>query len=187
MAIKHLKIIKSNGFTLIEMIAAMVLVAIIVPGMSLIVRGTLMNIAFTNIALQANMDADYAQRKFALHLDGISSFTNGTLNDTTLKFTSGFNSSTYEFQIRSATRSISYKKASGALGLLLQNVVVDTTINETNYKSKFVYKDQYNKTLTSPTNETIYGVELTFYLVRGDNSFYPYTTYVALDKNALNI
>ena len=128
MAIKHLKIIKSNGFTLIEMIAAMVLVAIIVPGMSLIVRGTLINIAFTNIALQANMDADYAQRKFALHLDGISSFTNGTLNDTTLKFTSGFNGSTYEFQIRSATRSISYKRASGALGLLLQNVVVDTTI-----------------------------------------------------------
>ena len=54
----------SSGFTMIEMIAAMVLVSILVPGISVIVRGSLMNVAFTNMAVLANMEANYAQRKF---------------------------------------------------------------------------------------------------------------------------
>ncbi len=54
----------SKGFTLIEMIAAMVLTAILVPGISSILGGTLMNIALTNIAILSNMEADHAQRKF---------------------------------------------------------------------------------------------------------------------------
>jgi prepilin-type N-terminal cleavage/methylation domain len=52
-----------SGFTMIEMIAAMVLVSILVPGISVIVRGSLMNVAFTNMAVLANMEANYAQRK----------------------------------------------------------------------------------------------------------------------------
>ena len=64
----------SKGFTLIEMIAAMVLVAILVPGISTILGGTLMNIALTNIAVLSNMEADHAQRKFMKHINGVASF-----------------------------------------------------------------------------------------------------------------
>ena len=62
---------RSKGFSLIEMIAALVLVSILVPGISLIVHGTMMNIAFTNMAVFANMEADYAQRKFIKHINGV--------------------------------------------------------------------------------------------------------------------
>ena len=65
----------SKGFTLIEMIAAMVLVAILVPGISTILGGTLMNIALTNIAVLSNMEADHAQRKFMKHINGVTSFS----------------------------------------------------------------------------------------------------------------
>ena len=70
------KIIKkgSKGFTLIEMIAAMVLVSILVPGISSILGGTLMNIALTQIAVLSNMEADYAQRNFKKHIDGAETF-----------------------------------------------------------------------------------------------------------------
>ena len=67
----------SSGFTMIEMIAAMVLVSILVPGISVIVRGSLMNVAFTNMAVLANMEANYAQRKFIKDINGVSSFSNG--------------------------------------------------------------------------------------------------------------
>ena len=65
----------SKGFTLIEMIAAMVLAAILVPGISSILGGTLMNIALTNIAVLSNMEADHAQRKFMKHINGVTSFS----------------------------------------------------------------------------------------------------------------
>ena len=44
-----------KGFTMIEMIAAMVLVSILVPSISSILGGTLMNIALTQIAVLANI------------------------------------------------------------------------------------------------------------------------------------
>ena len=70
------KIIKkgSKAFTMIEMIAALVLVSILVPGISSILGGTLMNIALTQIAVLANMEADYAQRNFKKHIDRAETF-----------------------------------------------------------------------------------------------------------------
>ena len=79
---------RSKGFSLIEMIAALVLVSILVPGISLIVRGTMMNIAFTNMAVFANMEADYAQRSFIKHINGVKSFSQGNLTVDNLRFTS---------------------------------------------------------------------------------------------------
>ena len=72
---KKITIKTSKGFTLIEMIAAMVLAAILVPGISSILGGTLMNIALTNTAILANMEADHAQRKFIKHINGVRSFS----------------------------------------------------------------------------------------------------------------
>ena len=88
----------SSGFTMIEMIAAMVLVSILVPGISVIVRGSLMNVAFTNMAVLANMEANYAQRKFIKDINGVSAFSNG-LSENNLIFTSSFNGSEYEYVI----------------------------------------------------------------------------------------
>ena len=86
MVIKPNKKKHSKGFTLIEMIAAMVLVSILVPGISSILGGTLMNIALTQIAVLANMEADYAQRNFKKHIDGAQTFVDVT-DDTTLQYT----------------------------------------------------------------------------------------------------
>jgi hypothetical protein len=38
----------------------------------------------------------------------------------------------------------------------------------------------------TPTATDVYGVELTFYLLRGE-SFYKYTTYATIDKDQLDI
>tara|TARA_B100000287_G_C20500134_1_gene728791 strand:+ start:397 stop:963 length:567 start_codon:yes stop_codon:yes gene_type:complete len=184
------KIIKkrfnSSGFTMIEMIAAMVLVSILVPGISVIVRGSLMNVAFTNMAVLANMEANYAQRKFIKDVNGLSSFSNG-LTDSTLIFTSSFNGSVYEYAIDDGTNTIKCSKDAGAPGLLIQRVVKDTTINEVNYASKFTYKDENNSDLgASPAASDVHGVELTFYLLRGE-SFYKYTTYATIDNNQLDL
>ena len=111
-----------SGFTMIEMIAAMVLVSILVPGISVIVRGSLMNVAFTNMAVLANMEANYAQRKFIKDINGESSFSNG-LTDSTLIFTSSFNGSEYEYVIDNGTRTIKCSKDGGTPGLLIQRVV----------------------------------------------------------------
>ena len=102
---------RSKGFSLIEMIAALVLVSILVPGISLIVRGTMMNIAFTNMAVFANMEADYAQRKFIKHINGVESFssTPNDLDEDNLKFTSFFDNAVYAYQIDSdGSRTIKY-------------------------------------------------------------------------------
>ena len=182
---------RSKGFTLIEMIAACVLVSILVPGISIIVRGTMMNVAFTNMAVLANMEADYAQRNFNKHIRGIESFstTANDLSTDSLRFTSYFGGVEYEYYIDTdGSRTIKYSKGADPAGILLKNVVKDTTIDAVNYVSKFTYKDKDNNNLSLPvaSSTKVYGVELTFYLLRGE-SFYKYTTYATIDKNQLDI
>ena len=181
---------RSKGFSLIEMIAALVLVSILVPGISIIVRGTMMNIAFTNMAVFANMEADYAQRNFIKHINGVESFsaTPNDLDADNLKFTSYLDNAVYAYQIDTdGSRTIKYSKG-GSAEILLRNVVKDTTIGAVNYVSKFTYKDKDNNNLSVPvaSSTKVYGVELTFYLLRGE-SFYKYTTYATIDKNQLDI
>ena len=177
------KIIKkgSKGFTLIEMIAAMVLVSILVPGISSILGGTLMNIALTQIAVLANMEADYAQRNFKKHIDGARTFVNVT--DTTLQYTDPSNV-TYQYELNG--RVLRYSKASGDPGTLLENVVgIDA--DTLGYRSKFVYRDKYYTDLgASPTESEIRGVDLIFYILRGE-SVYSYSTYAAVDQYQLDI
>ena len=177
------KIIKkgSKGFTMIEMIAAMVLVSILVPGISSILGGTLMNIALTQIAVLANMEADYAQRNFKKHIDGARTFVNVT--DTTLQYTD-YSGATYLYEFHG--RVLRYKKDSGDRGILLENIVgidADTLGN----RSKFVYKDKYYADLGKPIDESkIRGVNLIFYILRGE-SVYSYSTFAAVDKYQLDI
>jgi len=177
------KIIKkgSKGFTLIEMIAAMVLVSILVPGISSILGGTLMNIALTQIAVLANMEADYAQRNFKKHIDGARTFLNGTT--TILQYTDHSNV-TYQYEFNG--RVLRYSKAGGDVGTLLENVVgIDA--DTLGYRSKFVYRDKYYTDLgVSPTESEIRGVELIVYILRGE-SVYSYSTYAAVDKYQLDI
>ena len=186
---------RSKGFSLIEMIAALVLVSILVPGISLIVRGTMMNIAFTNMAVFANMEADYAQRSFIKHINGVKSFSQGNLTVDRLRFTSygierdeggDLVNVDYEYEIDDS-RKIKYKIIDDLAGILLKNVVKDTTIEAVNYVSKFTYKGKDNTDLGgTPTATDVYGVELTFYLLRGE-SFYKYTTYATIDEDQLDI
>ena len=189
---KRLTIKNSKGFTLIEMIAAMVLAAILVPGISSILGGTLMNIALTQIAVLGNMEADYVQRKFIKHINGVSSFssTGGDQAADKLTFTSYLGVLEYQYIIDDVSRTIKYSREDidgGTAGILLQNVVKDTTIDAVTYTSKFAFKDIKGNDLgTSPTHSDILGVELTFYLLRGE-SFYSYTTYAAIDKGQLDI
>ena len=177
------KIIKkgSKGFTMIEMIAAMVLVSILVPGISLILGSTLMNIALTQIAVLANMEADYAQRNFKKHIDGAQTFVNVT--DTTLQYTD-YSGVTYLYEFNG--RVLRYKKDSGDRGKLLENIVgIDA--DTLGYRSKFVYKDKYYADLDEPIDESkIRGVNLIFYILRGE-SVYSYSTYAAMDKYQLDI
>ena len=259
---KRITIKNSKGFTLIEMIAAMVLVSILVPGISSILGGTLMNIALTNIAILSNMEADHAQRKFMKHINGITSFSSvaGDQAADKLTFTSYLGGLEYQYVIDDASRTIKYSRDGPPAGILLQNVVGDTTIDAVTYTSKFTYKDKNNNNLSVPvasytgTNVSfvgggtksvtvpsgnsfedfvagniitilgstsnngtftiasasanqiivsesittegagdaitvsieVHGVELTFYLLRGE-SFYKYTTYATIDKNHLDL
>ena len=166
---------------MIEMIAAMVLVSILVPGISLILGNTLMNIALTQIAVLANMEADYAQRNFKKHIDGARTFLNGTT--TVLQYTDHSNV-TYQYEFNG--RVLRYSKAGGDVGTLLENVVgIDA--DTLGYRSKFVYRDKYYADLgVSPTESEIRGVELIFYILRGE-SVYSYSTYAAVDKYQLDI
>ena len=189
---KRITIKTSKGFTLIEMIAAMVLVAILVQGISSILGGTLMNIALTQIAVLSNMEADHAQRKFIKHINGVSSFssTAGDQAVDKLTFTSYLkdqdnNELEYQYIIDDVSRTIKYSRDGGTAGILLQNVVKDTTIDDVTYTSKFAFKDSTGSDLVPPpTPEKIHGVELTFYLLRGE-SFYSYTTFAAIDEGQL--
>ena len=178
------KIIKkgSKGFTLIEMIAAMVLVSILVPGISSILGGTLMNIALTQIAVLANIEADYAQRNFKKHIDGAKDFV-AECTTTTLQYTD-LSNVTYQYELNG--RVLRYSKAGGEPGILLENVV-GISADTLGYRSKFVYRDKYYTDLTATPIETkIRGVELIFYILRGE-SVYSYSTYAAVDKYQLDI
>ena len=172
----------SRGFTLIEMIAAMVLVSILVPGISSILGGTLMNIALTQIAVLANMEADYAQRNFKKHIDGARDFV-AECTTTTLQYKDHSNV-TYQYELNS--RVLRYSKAGGEPGILLENVV-GISADTLGYRSKFVYKDKYYADLGEPIDESkIRGVNLIFYILRGE-SVYSYSTYAAMDKYQLDI
>ena len=189
MVFKRLLKKKSEGFTLIEMIAAMVMASILVPAISSILGGTLMNIALTQIAVLSNMEADHAQRKFIKHINGVSSFssTGGDQAADKLTFTSYLGDVEYQYVIDDASRTIKYSRGGGDAGILLQNVVGDTIIDAETYTSKFAFKDINGSDLgVSPTVSQIHAVELTFYLLRGE-SFYSYTTYAAIDKGQLDI
>ena len=149
-----------------------------------------MNVAFTNMAVLANMEADYAQRNFIKHIKGVSSFstTANDLSADSLRFTSYFGGVEYEYYIDTdGSRTIKYSKGGDPAGILLKNVVKDTTIDAVNYISKFTYKDKDNNNLSVPvaSSTKVYGVELTFYLLRGE-SFYKYTTYATIDNNQLD-
>ena len=157
---KRITIKTSKGFTLIEMIAAMVLVAILVPGISSILGGTLMNIALTQIAVLSNMEADHAQRKFIKHINGVSSFssTAGDQAVDKLTFTSYLkdqdnNELEYQYIIDDVSRTIKYSRDGGTAGILLQNVVKDTTIDDVTYTSKFAFKDSTGSDLVPPPTQ----------------------------------
>ena len=167
-----------KGFTMIDMIAAMVLVAILVPSISSILGGTLMNIALTQIAVLANMEADYAQRNFKKHIDGAKDFV-AECTTTTLQYTD-LSNVTYQYELNG--RVLRYSKTGVGTGTLLENI---TGISDS---SKFVYKDKYYGDLETPMDDEtkIRGVELIFYLSRGE-SIYSYKIYAATDRDQLDI
>ena len=185
MVIKPNKKKHSKGFTLIEMIAAMVLVSILVPGISSILGGTLMNIALTQIAILANMEADYAQRNFKKHIDGTKDFV-ASCTTTSLQYRD-YSNPVVTYQYEFDGRILRYSNDGGStFGTLLENVVgIDA--DTLGYRSKFVYRDKYYTDLgASPTESEIRGVDLIFYILRGE-SVYSYSTYAAVDKYQLDI
>ena len=82
--------------------------------------------------------------------------------------------------------TLQYSNDNGAtFGTLLENVVgIDA--DTLGYRSKFVYRDKYYTDLVDPTESEIRGVELIFYILRGE-SVYSYSTYVAVDQYQLDI
>lgn len=168
-----------RGFTLIEMIAAMVLASIVMSAVGLMARGTMMNLVFTNSMVDMNKDAEFTQRNFMMHINGVSSFTDGSLSATQLHFTSYLSNATYVYQISSADSTIKYSRTIS--GNTSTGILADGILN-----GKFVYKNMNNQNLSTPTNATIKGVELTFDLTRG-NEKYSYTTFVMPDKNHLDL
>ena len=177
-----------GGFTLIELIASMVLMAIMLPSVGLLVVNSMSAIATHNVSLQASVDGGYVQNNFTKHLDGLTSFsaTPADLTSTNLKFTS-YNGAVYEYTLRDAERDIRYSRKIGAgatyTGSLMKKVVVDSSDN--NFDSKFIYRDNNNNILDSPTSTTIKSVELKFSLSRG-KQVYRYSVYVMPDSIAHN-
>ena len=122
-----------------------------------------MNIALTQIAVLANMEADYAQRNFKKHIDGAKDFV-AECTTTTLQYTDPSNV-TYQYELNG--RVLRYSKAGGEPGILLENVV-GISADTLGYRSKFVYRDKYYTDLTAtPTETKIRGVELIFYTFAG--------------------
>ena len=169
----------NEGFTLIEMIAAMVLASIVMSAVGLMARGTMMNLVYTNSMVDMNKDAEFAQRNFMMHINGVSSFTDGSLTSTQLRFTSYLSAATYIYQISASDSTIKYSRTIS--GNTSTGILADGVIN-----GKFVYKDKYNQNLETPTDATIKGVELTFNLVRGEDT-YSYTTFVMPDEIHLSL
>jgi prepilin-type N-terminal cleavage/methylation domain-containing protein len=187
MEIKMLPVKKfQTGFTLIELIASMVLMAIMLPSVGLLVVNSMSAIATHNVSLQASVDGGYVQNNFTKHLDGLTSFsaTPSDLTSTNLKFTS-YNGAVYEYTLRDAERDIIYSRTIGAgptyTGTLMKTVVVDSSDND--FDSEFIYRDNNNVILVSPTNATIKTVELRFCFLRNKTT-YKHSVYVMPDKLA---
>ena len=174
---------------MIELIAAMVLVAIMAPTMGLLVQNSLRSMMSNNIAIQATEDASYVIRNFTKHIDGVKEFTDGSLTATSLSFTNYVNDAVYVYQLRDAARDLIYSRTNGTTetGALVRQVVVDSTDDD--YDSKFIYRGHDNSDLLAsepaitPTNENIKSIELTFVLLR-NKEIYKYNIYVLPDKEA---
>jgi hypothetical protein len=164
----------------------MVLMAIMLPSVGLLVVNSMSAIATHNVSLQASVDGGYVQNNFTKHLDGLTSFsaTPSDLTSTNLKFTS-YNGAVYEYTLRDAERDIRYSRTVGAgptyTGTLMKTVVVDSSDN--NFDSKFIYRDNNNDILGSPTSTTIKSVELQFCFLRNKTT-YRYSVYVMPDQKA---
>ena len=172
---------------MIELIAAMVLVAIMAPTMGLLVQNALRSMMNNNIAIQATEDAGYVIRNFTKHIDGVKRFTDGSLTDSSLSFTSYADSNIYKYQLREGDRDLIYSRDDGedtVTGALIKNVVVDSTVD---IYSKFIYRGHDNSDLIgtskTPTDANIKSIELTFVLLR-NKEIYKYNIYVLPDKEA---
>ncbi len=174
---------------MIELIAAMVLVAIMAPTMGLLVQSSLRSMMINNIAIQATEDAGYVIRNLTKHIDGVKEFTDGSLTATSLSFTNYVNDAVYLYQLRDAARDLIYSRTDGTTetGALVRQVVVDSTDDD--YDSKFIYRGHDNSDLLAsepaitPTNENIKSIELVFVLLRNKDT-YKYNIYVSPDKEA---
>ena len=174
---------------MIELIAAMVLVAIMAPTMGLLVQNALRSMMNNNIAIQATEDAGYVIRNFTKHIDGVKRFTDGSLTDSTVSFTSYADDDVYVYQLRDGNRDLIYSRTGGdpettETGALVKDIVVDSTAD---IYSKFIYRGHYNSDLIgtskTPTDANIKSIELTFVLLR-NKEIYKYNIYVLPDKEA---
>ena len=172
---------------MIELIAAMVLVAIMAPTMGLLVQNALRSMMSNNIAIQATEDAGYVIRNFTKHIDGVKRFTDGSLTDSTVSFTSYTDDNVYVYQLRDGDRNLIYSRDDGddtVTGALIKSVVVDSTAD---IYSKFIYRGHDNSDLIgtskTPTDANIKSIELTFVLLR-NKEIYKYNIYVLPDKEA---
>ena len=185
MVIKINKIRKKiqSGFTMIELIAAMVLVSIMAPTMGLLVQSILRSMMVNNVMIQATEDAAYVIRNFTKHIDGVKTFTDGSLTATNLSFTSYADDATYAYQLRDGDRDLIYSRTDGTTetGALVNNVVVDSSDND--FDSKFIYRDINNVIIVTPGDTTIKSVELKFTLSRA-KQVYRYSVYVMPDQKA---
>ena len=174
-----------DGFTLIELIASMVLMAIMLPSVGLLVVNSMRAIATHNVSLQASVDGGYVQNNFTKHLDALSSFSDDP-NPTRyiLKFTID-NGTEYVYTIDSDDQDIKYsRKKEGEVaysGILMKNVFVDS--DDDDFDSKFIYRDINNVIIATPGDTTIKSVELKFTLSRA-KQVYRYSVYVMPDQKA---
>ena len=188
----HLMVIKmltsktlQGGFTLIELIASMVLMAIMLPSVGLLVVNSMRAIATHNVSLQASVDGGYVQNNFTKHLDALSSFSDDPdPTSTSLKFTID-NGTEYVYTIDSDDQDIKYSRKKeeeeeAYSGILMKNVFVDS---DDDFDSKFIYRDINNVIIVTPGDTTIKSVELKFTLSRA-KQVYRYSVYVMPDKLA---
>ena len=177
------------GFTLIELIASMVLMAIMLPSVGILVVNSMRAIATHNISLQASVDAGFVQNNFTKHLDALSSFSDDpNPTSTSLKF-SIYNGTEYVYTIDSDDRDIKYSRIIDPgedtedtdIGILMKKVLVDSSDNS--FDSKFIYRDNNNVIIVTPGDTTIKSVELKFSLSRGEQ-VYRYSVYVMPDSIA---
>ena len=182
----------ARGMTMFELIAAMVLVAILTPTMSYIISNTMRSIAATRIGLDADEDAEYALRSFTLHIDRAIEFIDDSILDTTLAFkvqVSSTDTVQYIYNISDKNRRISCTREDGPDGILLEEVIGDSTdsgVGTTSYLSRFIYRNKNGSVLTTPKNSTIYSVELVFFLDRG-SELYRYNTSAVPGRNLFKL